>query len=53
MQSTGHTSMQSPHMVQLHVSIEYSAPLLITAFSGQTILQLSQAMQIEEISSII
>jgi len=53
MQSTGHASIQRLHKVQLQGSIEYSLPLVITAFSGQTKRQLSQAIHMDEISKKI
>jgi len=52
MQSTGQTSMHSPQRVQLHGSMAYSFPLVITASSGQMMWQLSQFIQMLEISKV-
>lgn len=52
MQSTGQTSMHNPQKVQLQGSMAYSTPFEMTAFSGQIRRQLSQLMQMDEISKV-
>ena len=52
MQSTGQTSMQSPHSVQLQLSTKYCLPSVTIARSGQTNLQLSHETQTDVISRV-